>query len=145
MIRKVERVLGNRIERRKLDDFNYGGYTPTLSGPEATSSHNKASTSRFVRPNEGPQHSNKQGRFKRRRPNSPNERGSGQRGDNNGTPRQESRNDRTSHDNTTGTSQLKAGALSRRRSNSKTFSHKGKSNSQGMRSRRDSNRGRTRH
>ena len=147
LIRKVERVLGNRIERRKLDDFNYGGYTPTLSGPEATSSHNKASTSRFVRPNEGPQHSNKQGRFKRRRPNSPNERGNSSRrgGNNSGTPRRASRSDPTSHDNTTGTSQPKAGALSRRRLNSKTFSHKGKSNSHGMRSHRDSNKGRTRH
>ena len=147
LIRKVERVLGNRIERRKLDDFNYGGYTPTLSGPEATSSHSKASTSRFVRPNKGPQHSNKQGRFKRRRPNSPNERGNSSRrgGNNSGTPRRASRSDPTSHDNTTGTSQPKAGALSRRRLNSKTFSHKGKSNSHGMRSHRDSNKGRTRH
>ncbi len=147
LIRKVERVLGNRIERRKLDDFNYGGYTPTLSSPEATSSRNKASTSRSIRPNEGSQHSNKQGRFKRKRPNSPSERGNSSRrvGDISGTPRRASRSDPTPHDTTTGTSQPKPDTLSHRRSNSKTFNHKGKSNSQGVRSRRDSNRGRTRH
>ncbi|MEC8890223.1 MAG: hypothetical protein VX426_00640, partial [Chloroflexota bacterium] len=147
LIRKVERVLGNQIERRKLDDFDYGGYTPTLSSPEATSSRNKSSTIRSVGPNAGQEHSNRQGRFKRRRPNSPNGRGrsSIQGRDNNGTPRHASRSDPTSHDNTTGTSQAKPDALSRRRPNSKTFNHKGKSNSQGMRSRRNSTRGRTRH
>ncbi len=146
LIRKVERVLGNRIERRKLDDFDYGGYTPTLSSPEETSSRNRARTSRSISPDEGRQHSNKQGRFKRRRPNSPNGRGrsSIQGRENNGIPRHASRSDSTSHDNTTGTSQPKPDALSRRRSNSKTFNHKGKSNSQGLGSRRNSNRGRAR-
>lgn len=28
MIRDIERVLGTRIERRRLPDFNYGGFAP---------------------------------------------------------------------------------------------------------------------
>ncbi|MDP6775785.1 MAG: DEAD/DEAH box helicase, partial [Candidatus Latescibacteria bacterium] len=32
LVRKIEAVLGARIERRRLPDFDYGGFTPDLQG-----------------------------------------------------------------------------------------------------------------
>ena len=50
LIRKVERILGGQIERRQLDGFDYGGFSPNIvGGPTDTRTHRSPRTNRSPR------------------------------------------------------------------------------------------------
>ena len=47
MVREVEKVLGTRIERRQMDDFDYAGFVPAQAHPyQAASGQNKSNPSK---------------------------------------------------------------------------------------------------
>jgi len=47
MVREIEKVLGRRIERRQMDDFDYAGFVPAQAHPsQKTSGQNKSNRSR---------------------------------------------------------------------------------------------------
>ena len=55
LIRKVEKILGGQIERRQLDDFDYGGFSPNLvGGPTDTRTNRSPSSNRPPRSNRSP-------------------------------------------------------------------------------------------
>ena len=55
LIRKVEKILGGPIERRQLDDFDYGGFSPNLvGGPTDTRTNRSPSSNRPPRSNRSP-------------------------------------------------------------------------------------------
>jgi ATP-dependent RNA helicase RhlE len=63
IVRGIERLLGTRIERRRLPDFNYGKFTPeTLfqenhsNSPRKTQSHSKRSRARRTNGGNGHRH-----------------------------------------------------------------------------------------
>ena len=43
LIRKVERILGGKIERRQLDDFDYGSFSPDLVGRKSDNRTHRSS------------------------------------------------------------------------------------------------------
>ena len=63
LVRKIEAVLGARIERRRLPDFDYGGFTPDIQGSRSRPEPQRAAPRlRYG----GPAHKNAQ---RRQRPN----------------------------------------------------------------------------
>ena len=55
LIRKVEKILGGPIERRQLDDFDYGGFSPNLvGGPTDTRTNRSPRSNRPPRSNRSP-------------------------------------------------------------------------------------------
>ena len=55
LIRKVEKILGGQIERRQLDDFDYGGFSPNLvGGPTDTRTNRSPRTNGSARTNRSP-------------------------------------------------------------------------------------------
>ncbi len=73
LVRKIEDVLGGRIERRRMEDFDYGHFTPELEAPSGRSRSRRPAQPRPERqlPRKAPAPRSRYGRQAQHEPESP--------------------------------------------------------------------------